>query len=114
MLLFENEKKLNKASKLVKVVLFLLYFTHWNSFLKKVCTHLLSDPKGNRESPDVSQDKVKGNIGIQVIEGKTKVTGFLRHLCITITFIYTVQIQPYSFQMRLIYGVYRVVPLWRV
>ena len=39
MLLFENEKKVNKASKLVKVVLFFFYTSPTETlFLKKVCT----------------------------------------------------------------------------
>ena len=48
--------------------------------------HLMSDPEGNSkfcfsESPDVSRDEVEGNIRTR---GKTKLTGFLRDLTLSV------------------------------
>ena len=48
--------------------------------------HLMSDPEGNSEScfpesSDVSRDKVEGNIRTR---GKTKLTGFLRDLTLSV------------------------------
>ena len=65
--MFENEKKVNKASKLVKVVLFFFYTSPTETlFLKKYVLTLIVRSQGKQESPDVSEDKVKGNIRTQV------------------------------------------------
>ena len=65
--MFENETKVNKASKLVKVVLFFFYTSPTETlFLKKYVLTLIVRSQGKQESPDVSEDKVKGNIRTQV------------------------------------------------